>query len=118
MFWPFAVFAAARVTQRLAPEEIRTGPAVLPALALSVSVAVFTITCVSNQLSRRVEARADSFSLRHTHEPDAFISFQRRIAVQNVSDPDPWGWSSFLLGTHPTAIDRIGLGVAAAEEQR
>jgi STE24 endopeptidase len=115
---PFGLFAASRVTTRLAPPEIRPGPAVLPALALSVSVMVFTITCVSNQLSRRVEARADSFSLRLTHEPDAFISFQRRIALQNVSDPDPWGWSSFLLGTHPTTIDRIGLGVAAAEDRR
>jgi STE24 endopeptidase len=114
---PFALFAASRITRRLAPEEMRAGPAVLPALALSVTVMVFTISCVSNQLSRRVEARADSFSLRLTHESDAFIGFQRRIAVTNVSDPDPWAWSSFLLGTHPTTIDRIGLGVAAAEER-
>jgi STE24 endopeptidase len=88
---------------------------VLPALALSVAVIVFLITTVSNQLSRRVEARADSFSLQLTHEPDAFISFQRRIALKNVSDPDPWDWTSFLFGTHPTTVDRIGTGVAARE---
>ena len=87
----------------------------LPALALSVAVIVFLITSVSNQLSRRVEARADSFSLQLTDEPDAFISFQRRIALKNVSDPDPWDWTSFLFGTHPTTVDRIGTGVAARE---
>ncbi len=109
---PLGLFAASRMTLRLAPAEARVGPAVLPALALSVSVMVFIITCVSNQLSRRVEARADSFALELTQEPEAFISFQQRIALQNVSDPDPWAVTSFLLGTHPTTIHRIGLGVA------
>jgi STE24 endopeptidase len=114
---PFGLFAASRITLRLAPsQEERAGPAVLPALALGVTAMALVITCVSNQLSRRVEARADSFALELTHESDAFISFQRRIALQNVSDPDPWGWSSFLLGTHPTTIDRIGLGVTEARE--
>jgi STE24 endopeptidase len=112
---PFGLFAASRMTLRLAPREERPGPAVLPALALSVAVVVFLITTVSNQLSRRVEARADSYSLQLTDEPDAFISFQRRIALKNVSDPDPWDWTSFLFGTHPTTVDRIGTGVAARE---
>ena len=112
---PFGLFAASRMTLRLAPQEERPGPAVLPALALSVAVIVFLITTVSNQLSRRVEARADSYSLQLTDEPDAFISFQRRIALKNVSDPDPWDWTSFLFGTHPTTVDRIGTGVAVRE---
>ncbi len=112
---PFGMFAASVMTRRLAPDESQTGPAVLPALALSVAVVVFLVSTVSNQLSRRIEARADSYSLQLTHEPDAFISFQRRIALQNVSDPDPWGWTSFLFGTHPTTIDRIGAGVAARD---
>jgi STE24 endopeptidase len=112
---PFGMFAAARMTSRLAPDESPAGPAVLPALALSVSVVVLLVTTVSNQLSRRVEARADTFSLQLTHEPDAFISFQRRIALQNVGDPDPWPVTSFLFGTHPTTVQRIGAGVAERE---
>jgi len=112
---PFGMFAAARTTSRLAPDESPAGPAVLPALALSVSVVVLLVTTVSNQLSRRVEARADTFSLQLTHEPDAFISFQRRIALQNVGDPDPWAVTSFLFGTHPTTVERIGAGVAERE---
>ena len=110
---PFGLFAATRMTLRLAPQEERPGPAVRPALALSVAVIVFLSTSGSNQLSRRVEARADSFSLQLTDEPDAFISFQRRIALKNVSDPDPWDCTAFLFGTHPTTVDRIGTGVAA-----
>jgi STE24 endopeptidase len=114
---PFGLFAVSRMTASLAPDEDRPGPAILPALALSVSVMVFAITCVSNQLSRRVEARADTFALAQTGESDAFISFQRRIALKNVSDPDPPAWSSFLFGTHPTTIDRIGIGVASEERR-
>jgi STE24 endopeptidase len=113
---PFGMFAVSRMTQRLAPGDSGIGPAVLPALALSVTAVVFVLTCVSNQLSRRVEARADSYALQLTGEAEAFISFQRRISLKNLSDQDPWVWSSFLLGTHPTTIDRIGAGVA--EEER
>jgi STE24 endopeptidase len=109
---PFGMFAVSRMTQRLAPGDSGIGPAVLPALALSVTAVVFVLTCVSNQLSRRVEARADSCALQLTGEAEAFISFQRRISLKNLSDQDPWVWSSFLLGTHPTTIDRIGVGVA------
>jgi STE24 endopeptidase len=67
---------------------------------------------VSNQLSRRVEERADSFALKLTDKPKPFIAFQRQIAIRNVSDPDPPRWLHELLGTHPTTLERIGMGVA------
>jgi STE24 endopeptidase len=110
---PFGMLAAALLTRRLARDAgERPGPAILPALALSVAITSVLITTVSNQLSRRVEARADSFALGLAHEPDAFISFERRIAVRNLADPDPPGWMTFLLGTHPPTIERIGVGEA------
>jgi STE24 endopeptidase len=110
---PFGMFAAAQLTRRMAPGEVaRPGPAVLPALAISVVVMSTAITTVSNQLSRRVEARADSFALKLTDEPDAFISFERRIALRNLADPDPPQWMTFLLSTHPPTIERIGMGEA------
>jgi STE24 endopeptidase len=77
-----------------------------------------TIGTISNQLSREVEARADSFALLLTGEPKPFISFERRIAVRNLADPDPPGWQTFLLATHPPVIDRIGIGVAYERGQR
>ena len=68
----------------------------------------------SNQLSRAVERSADAFALELTKEPQTQIAFQRRIAIKNVSDPDPPGWVTFLLGTHPPTIERIGQAAAAA----
>ncbi len=109
---PVALFGVATLTRRLAPGDGRPGPDVLPALALSIAVVSGSVTTISNQLSRRVEARADTFSLRLTHEPDAFISFERRIALRNVADPDPPTWVTFLLSTHPPTIERIGIGKA------
>jgi Zn-dependent protease with chaperone function len=106
---PFGMFAVARITERLAPDG---GPAAVPAVALALALLVPAITMISNQLSREVEARADRFSLQLTDAPDALIGFQERIVVKNVSDPDPPRWSSFLLGTHPTAMERIGQALA------
>ncbi|MGH2969274.1 MAG: M48 family metalloprotease, partial [Solirubrobacteraceae bacterium] len=69
------------------------------------------VTSISNQLSRAVERRADTFSLELAREPQTFIDFQRRITTQNVSDPDPPAAVHVLLGTHPTTIERIGLAL-------
>jgi STE24 endopeptidase len=107
---PLGLLAAALLTRRLS--RGRTGPAALPALALSLAAMTFAITIISNQLSRAVEARADAYALRLTDDARAFIAFERRIAVKNVSDPDPPGFVTFLLGTHPPVIERIGMGVA------
>jgi Zn-dependent protease with chaperone function len=109
---PVGLFAAAQATRRLAPAEERPGPAVLPALALSVGVLAFAVAAISNQLSRRVEARADSYALKLTEAPEPFIGFERRISLRNVSDPDPPGWVTAVLGTHPPTIERIGIGEA------
>ncbi|HEX7300561.1 MAG TPA: M48 family metalloprotease, partial [Solirubrobacteraceae bacterium] len=81
---PFGLFAAAALTRRLAPPEPRPGPAALPALALSVAVVSLGVTTIANQLSRRIEARADSYSLRLTDAPQPFIQFERGIALRNV----------------------------------
>ena len=109
---PFGLFAVARLTDRLAPDESEPGPALLPALALALVVMTTTITTVSNQLSRRIEARADSYALTLTGEPEPFIRFEQRIALRNLSDPDPPDWQTWLLATHPPTIERIGIGVA------
>jgi STE24 endopeptidase len=112
---PAGMLAAAQLARRLAPAAAqRPGPAVLPALALAVGVVAFGVTVVANQLSRRVEARADSFALRLTDAPQPFIDFERRITLRNVSDPDPPGWVVSLLGTHPPAVERIGIAKAFA----
>jgi Zn-dependent protease with chaperone function len=109
---PFGLLAAAGLARRLAPDEPRPGPAALPALALSVAVVSLGVTTIANQLSRRIEARADSYSLRLTGAPEPFIGFERGIALRNVADPDPPDWLTFLLATHPPTVDRIGIAKA------
>ena len=113
---PFGVLAAARLGEAWSPGDWRERPsAAVPAVALALAVVVPVITTISNELSREVEARADRYALSLTGEADALIGFQKMIAIANVSDPQPPGWVNFLLGTHPTAVERIGQAVAFRE---
>ena len=66
----------------------------------------------SNALSRPVEASADSFALELTRDPTDFVNFERRIAIRNISDPDPPWLFHVLFDTHPTDRQRIGMGEA------
>ena len=109
---PFGMFAVARLSTRLAPRDAAPGPALLPALALSATIMATSMTVISNQYSRAIEARADAFALQSTGQPKPFISFEHRIALRNLADPDPPRWLTFLLATHPPTIERIGIGVA------
>lgn len=116
---PAGMFAAQRLTEAFArrerlgdPRAPKPGPAVLPALALAVALATFGLGAVSNVLSRQVEARADAFSLDLTRDPAAFVQLERRLALRNVSDPDPPAVLHSLFGTHPTTLERIGIGEA------
>jgi STE24 endopeptidase len=84
----------------------------LPALTAAAAVVSAPIGIVANGLSRAIERRADAFALRATGDADAFVGFQRRIAVKNLADPDPPRWLQLLLGTHPTTVERIGLALA------
>jgi STE24 endopeptidase len=90
----------------------KPGPAALPAIALAVALVSFAVGAASNVLSRQVEARADAFALRLTDDSSAFVDFERRIALRNISDPDPPELWQVLFGTHPTTLDRIGIGEA------
>jgi STE24 endopeptidase len=107
---PFGTLAVQKVAERLSPE--RAAPGALPALVLALALVSTPITWISNDLSRRIEARADSFALLRTGEVEPFIGFEKRIARTNLSDPDPPGWLTFLLGTHPPSVERIGLAEA------
>jgi len=106
---PFGLFAAHLLVRRVGPQG---GVGALGALGLAIVVLVPAITWVSNQLSREVEARADTFSLQLTDAPRSFVDFERRITLRNVGDPAPPGWRTFLLSTHPSTVDRIGTAEA------
>jgi len=93
-------------------------PAFLPALALGLAVTSFVIGVAGNQLSRAVEARADTFSLQLTDDPKGMIELQQQLAERNLGDPDPPGAFSFVFGTHPSTIDRIGTALAWQQGER
>jgi STE24 endopeptidase len=93
-------------------------PAYLPAFALAIAAASFVIGISGNQLSRAVEARADTFSLQLTDDPKGMIELQQQLADRNLADPDPPAAFTFLFGTHPPAVDRIGSAVAWEQGER
>jgi Zn-dependent protease with chaperone function len=106
---PAATLAIQRVSWELSPE--RGTPGALPALALAAAAVGAPIGLIGNRLSRAIERRSDAYSLTLTGAPEAFISFERTIAVQNVADLRPPRWLTSLLATHPPTAERIGAAV-------
>ena len=109
---PVTALAVQRLSWALSPE--RGTPASLPALALAAGLVSSPVGLIGNRLSRAIERRADQFSLELAGAPEAFISFERAIALQNVADLEPPRWVSGLLATHPPTDERIGAAVAFA----
>jgi STE24 endopeptidase len=115
---PAGTFLAQRLAEAfgrrygLDDPAVKPGPIVLPAVALAITLASLVLGSASNVLSRQVEARADAFALDLTQDPAAFVQFERRIAQRNVADPDPPWWTQALFATHPSTMDRIGIGEA------
>jgi STE24 endopeptidase len=107
---PGAAFAIQRLSWSLS-EERGTAEA-LPALALAATLVAGPLGLIVNRVSRALERRADEFSLELSGAPDAFVSFERTIAVQNVADIRPPRWVNSVLATHPPTLERIGAALA------
>jgi Zn-dependent protease with chaperone function len=107
---PFGVLLVQRMTERLAPGA--RGADLVPALAFTLAVVAFAGQIAGSYVSRGVEARADAFALRLTNDPNAFVDLEKRLALQNIADPDPPALLQDLFGTHPTTIERLGYGEA------
>jgi STE24 endopeptidase len=107
---PSAALAVQRLSWTLS--DARAGASSLPSLALAATIVAGAVGVIGNRLSRAIERRADDFSLELTDAPEAFISFARAIALQNVGDLDPPHWLTGILATHPPTAERIGAAVA------
>jgi STE24 endopeptidase len=114
---PFGMLAVAVAAERITPPEGEPSASAVPAVALAVSVLAPVLGAVANQLSRAVETRADDYAMELTGNPGALVDFQRRIAVQNVAEPDPPRLVRLALATHPTTMQRIGHALAAERER-
>jgi STE24 endopeptidase len=110
---PAVALAVQRLSWNLTDE--RDGPAALPALVLAAALVSAPVGLIGNRLSRALERRADAYSLKLTDSPQAFVSFERAIARQNVADLDPPRWMTALLATHPSTAERIGAALSYAK---
>src|ERR1700733_5394044 len=106
---PAATLAVQQLSWQLSPE--RGTPGSLPALALAAAAVGAPTGLIGNRLSRAIERRSDAYSLKLTGASEAFISFERAIAVQNVADLEPPRWLTSLLATHPPTAERIAAAV-------
>lgn len=108
---PGAAYAVRRISEALSPA--RGTAAALPALALAGGLVSAPLGIISSRLSRAVERRADQYSLELAGATDAFISFERAIALQNVADLAPPRWVAWMA-SHPPTDERIGAALAFA----
>jgi STE24 endopeptidase len=106
---PAAARAVQRVSWTLSAERGTAGA--LPALALATALISAPTGLIANRLSRALERRADAYSLELSGAPEAFVAFERAIALQNVADLEPPRWISRLMATHPPTSERIGAAV-------
>ena len=109
---PAAALAVQRLSWAISPH--RATPAALPGLALAAGLVTAPTGVIGNRLSRAIERRADAFSLTLSDAPDAFVSFERAIALQNVADVRPPRWVTAVLATHPPTLERIGAALIYA----
>jgi STE24 endopeptidase len=112
----FATALAREIARRRGAELGQ--PAFLPAIAVAIAATSFLINVAGNQLSRDVEARADTFALELTDDPKGAIELQQRLADTNLADPEPPEALHLLFGTHPTTMERIGEALAWQSGQR
>ena len=109
---PTGTLLVGELAERLSGEAPLGTPAALPALALAAALAGAVLGPLGNVLSRRVEARADTFALDLTGDAEAFIELTRTLAVKNLADPSTPRVFQLIWGTHPTTVERIGIGLA------
>jgi STE24 endopeptidase len=107
---PAAAFGIQRLSWVLSNE--RGTAEALPGLALAATLVAGPTGLIVNRISRAIERRADEFSLQLSDAPDAFVSFEQRIAVRDLADVRPPWLVRRVLATHPTTLERIGAAVA------
>jgi STE24 endopeptidase len=113
---PSAALSVQRLSELLAADEASANA--LATVALAAALVSAPLGPIANRLSRLLERRADADSLRWSRAPEAFVSFERKIALQNVADLDPPRWISRLMATHPPTLERIGAAVAFSQTGR
>jgi STE24 endopeptidase len=77
----------------------------------AVGVAELLARWFALAMSRGFEREADWEALRVTGDAEAAIGLHRGLVDRNLGVPDPPRWVQRLWGSHPTALERIGLAL-------
>lgn len=93
-------------------------PAALPLIAWLAALAGLALAPAANAFSRHIERRADRFALELTGDASAFIRAMQRLAVQNLSDPDPPWLERWLFSSHPSIAERVAAARQFAQQRR
>jgi STE24 endopeptidase len=113
----FAVFAVPGAWILMRTTRRRGGmgaPEAVPLALLVVVVFQLVTAPVANTISRRMEAEADWKALQVTQDPASLEGVMVGFSETSLGDPDPPGWVQFMLGTHPSLADRVGMARAYA----
>jgi STE24 endopeptidase len=109
------VMTRRRLLDRAGVPDAGQPEAVALVLALA-AVGTLLASPVENVISRAIEARADRAALQATGDYAGFEQMQRQLATRSLSDPEPPWLSQFWFGSHPTALQRIGMARALQRE--
>jgi STE24 endopeptidase len=110
-----ALWAVLALAGRLARRRGLDGafdPRAAPLVVAGMLVAAALLTPAENGISRRYEAEADWVALRATGDGDGMAALQERLALADLSNPDPPGWAVVLFFDHPPVMDRIAVARA------
>jgi STE24 endopeptidase len=103
-------FAAHVVLQRGVPLFRLHGiadPAGIPILLLTAGTIGLCVKPLLNAVSRSHERRADSYALKMTANPSAFITAMKRLGQQNLAEDSPSKLVQALFYTHPPIKERL-----------
>jgi Zn-dependent protease with chaperone function len=82
-------------------------PAGIPLLLLTAGAIGLCVKPLLNAVSRSHERRADSYALKITENPSAFITAMRRLAQQNLAEESPSKLVQAFFYTHPPISERL-----------
>ena len=82
-------------------------PAGIPILLLTAGAIGLCVKPLLNAVSRSHERRADSYALKMTENPSAFITAMKRLGQQNLAEESPSKLVQAFFYTHPPIKERL-----------
>ncbi|MEJ2544047.1 MAG: M48 family metallopeptidase [Calditrichaceae bacterium] len=85
----------------------QTDLAALPLLFLILTIISLISSPLTNMLSRSHERQADTYALKKSSNPAAFLTAMKKLAKINLADESPHPVIEFLFHSHPSINKRI-----------